>query len=202
MNEPCSANPTCPFLKAAITSMQFFTGLGPNFVLLKPCKRILAVVKNCIVRSLWEFLHTYGIQIQDVAIPVYQFNTDEFIMKRVFSSQFTASDIKTFNYCRLYLQVSRLAALITIDGKRIQSHICNGTRVPHILDTNQWFEQPSPSGSAWTIFRKILMAIYHTNNDGIFDLKLQVNAWNKTNWKWFYCTNSQQLYERTSSHTT
>ena len=60
LNEPCPANPTSQYLTAALHTFETFSGLGPNFFCIQPNKKMLTIIDNSIIRSLWEFLHIYG----------------------------------------------------------------------------------------------------------------------------------------------
>ena len=195
LHEPNLANPATSFLSAALSSLATFTGLGPNFLMYPPTKRMLGMIENSLCRSLWEFLHTYGIKLRKLVHIHKQFEHDEIIMERIYASSLSTSDLRTFNYCRIFLQVNRISEIISMDGKGIRRHIWEGQRCPHVIETTRWFNQPCPSKTAWNKFRNILSKIYNTNQDGIFLHRLNIISWNNSQWKWFYCPIALQLFE-------
>jgi hypothetical protein len=196
LNEPCKANPTYLYLTTAINVFVVFSGLGPNFFSVKPNKKMLAIIDNSIIRSLWEFLHIYGIQLHCHTPDIKFFESDELLMAKVYQSEFHTKDIAIFNWCRLYLQISRLSEIISLDGRQIKHHIWNGIYISHVQSNTNWIRQPQPSQAAWNTFRKMLSILYQTNPNGIFTRKLAITNWNHTEWKWFYCTNEDRLYQR------
>ena len=195
LHEPCKANPALPFLSSALSSLATFSGLGPNFLLYPPTKRMLGMIDNSLCRSLWEFLHVYGIQVKKLVKCDKQFDQDEYIMKRIYASSYSTADLRIFNYCRIFLQVSRLSEIISINGKGIRRHILEGQRVRHVIDKTCWFDQPCPAKPAWNKFRNMLAGIYSTRQNGIFVSQLNITSWNRSRWKWFYCPDTSNLFE-------
>ena len=201
LHEQCHANPATSFLSsAALCNLATFTGLGPNFLLYPPSRQMLGMIDNSLCRSLWEFLHIYGIEVRKMVHIHKQFENDELIMERIYDSSLSTSDLRIFNYCRIFLQVNHLSEVISMDGKGIRRHIWEGIRCHHVLDTTSWFHQPRPSNSAWNKFRNILMTVYNTNQNGIFLERMNITSWNRKQWKWFYCPNSLHLYEAITSN--
>lgn len=200
LHEPCKANPSRPFLSAAIRSLETFVGLGPNFLLFPPTKRMLGIIDNSLARSLWEFLHIYGITLNRLTGNHKQFDNDELIMEKIYIYSFDTADIRMFNYCRIFLQITRLSEIISLDGKRIRSHIWEGNKVRHVVDDIQWFNQPCPTKKAWNRFRLMLTKIFNTNQDGILFSQVHITSWNRSMWKWFYCPVTSILYEALESN--
>lgn len=155
MHEDCANNPTHNFFKAANLSMELFTGLGPKYLTVPTNKLILKTVSNSILRSLWEFLSEYNIVLTNLSDEQWQFPNDEYIMLRIFLSNLKPKEVATFNYYRIYLQIEKLSDIITMDGKQIQQHVWNGTKLAHRLDSRIWPTQPKPTSTAWTTFRRI-----------------------------------------------
>ena len=195
LHEQCNANPSLPFLSSALNSLATFTGLGENFLLYPPTRQMLGMIDNSLCRSLWEFLHIYGIKLRKLVKSRKQFEKDELIMERIYSSSCSTAELRIFNYCRLFLQVTCLSDIISMDGKSIRCHIWEGKRVPHIIDKTTWFDQPCPAKPAWNIFRNILTKVLNTNQDGIFRTRFHITSWNRSQWKWFYCPDALQLFE-------
>jgi hypothetical protein len=106
------------------------TGLGPDFWTYDVKDALLLATPGWI-RTLWEFLiHTEGIQVQrmdGLRKRQSRFNGDHYIMRMVLILPGVARDnIRTFNYCRLFLQVELLSDLLTADGQSVRYEIWKG----------------------------------------------------------------------------
>ena len=141
MHAECPPNPTYQFIKAANLAMEMYTGLGPNYLSVRTNKLILKTVDNSILRCLWEFLSEYNISFNNLRDDNFQFPDDAYIMFKIFHSKLKPKEVATFNYCQIYLQIEKISDLITIDGKQIQKHVWNGSRLHHRLDKRTWLTQ-------------------------------------------------------------
>ena len=201
MHERSPKNPSAKFLQAATEAMEICTGLGPNYLSIPINKLMIKTIDNSILRCLWEFLTEYKIILTNLRDPHLQFPQDKHIMYRVFHSHFKPKEVATFQYCRLYLQIEKVSEIITTDGSSIQRHIWHGQQLQHTLHRRVWPDQPCPTTSAWTLFRKMLRTIFLTSEHGVFATAITVNGWVRRHWKWFYCEKTLRLYEATSHNT-
>ena len=81
------------------------------------------LVTDCWIKSVWEFVSRAGIQLSgyDIPIPPLQREHDQYIMEWLLerSPGLSASDLRSINRCRLFLQASSLTDIVSGDGTYI-----------------------------------------------------------------------------------
>jgi hypothetical protein len=109
----------------------------------------------------------------------------------------TKKERAIFNFCRLYLRVTRISDLSTADGTRIRQHLWIGEKKDTgALPTGWWPKQPRPSTKAWTIWKNILLRTFRTNQTGTFQIKFPKTG-PSDNWIWYLDTNTDRIYQKT-----
>ena len=96
------------------------------------------------------------IETDDSCLPPLERVNDEYIMERIVRSQtFSAAQIRTLNYCRLYLGAVTLSDLTTTTGRYLDQSKVAGR--PSLLGSNtKWLKvnQESPSEAEWRVWKR------------------------------------------------
>jgi hypothetical protein len=128
--------------------MTIETGLGTNFWEI-PYNKIKSVVTNGWISTLWEFLSEIDdikvIRMDDTRNRAFRFEGDQYLMRLLLLTldHVSGNDIKTFNYCRLFLKVELLSDIITADGKAVRHDIWMGqTNAVQTIGIGEWPQQP------------------------------------------------------------
>ena len=110
------------------------------------------------VGSLRDYLASAGawFETDDALVAPLERVNDDYIMARiVHSHQFTSAQIKTLNYCRLYLGALTLSDLTSTTGRYLDQAKLMG-RPSLWSNTTQWLRihQESPSESEWRVWKR------------------------------------------------
>jgi hypothetical protein len=119
----CSSTLTTSLITCAWESCTTQCGLGKNF-LCEPYKPIGAMIDRCWISTLWEFLDEHQITLETDSPDPTRFHGDGYLMKLVHG--LSKSELRTFNYCRIYLRVELLSDIITADGKQVRRNVWAG----------------------------------------------------------------------------
>jgi hypothetical protein len=96
------------------------------------------------------------LEIDETCVAPLERVYDDYIMERIIqSSQYSPAQIRTLNYCRLYLGALTLSDLSTTTGKYLDQSKVAGR--PSLLGTStKWLRvnQESPSESEWRLWRR------------------------------------------------
>ncbi len=91
------------------------------------------------------------LDIEHQWVPKVNHAHDSMIMDLAIQYNFTASDIKQINLCRIYLQVLMLSDITTANGHRILPCILQGHRDVHRASNLEWPRSERPQNwSAWS----------------------------------------------------
>jgi hypothetical protein len=140
------------------------SGLGENFLCTSYSTHGKALESTWIT-TLWEFMDTYKIQLRRQCISSLRFQEDYFLMSRV--QRYGTSDIRKFNYCRLFLQLELFSDIVTADGAKIRYSVWHGIKNAGSIDPRDWPVQPRPSESCWKVWRSMLGQLTSANENGI-----------------------------------
>eukprot|EP00957_Ditylum_brightwellii_P069458 5274384-Ditylum_brightwellii.AAC.1 len=70
-------------------------------------------------------------------------------------------EVKVLNYCGLFLEITTVAEITTLDGKRIREEIFYLHRIPmtprHALEKGTWPRQNRPNLETWKTWQKLLV---------------------------------------------
>ena len=173
------------------------SGLGDSF-LTHNIKWFYDLLSDGWIKSLWEFLSLYNITISRVdEKPQHQFRHqhDTFLMEAVAAKghDITKRDRLSFNFCRMYLQVTLLSDISTADGVSVQKHLWKG--IQHVKGQGWWPKQPRPSEKAWNTWRRILARTFGIDNNGRYLRKLP-NTNPTDDWRFFIQPNTECVYEK------
>ena len=123
-------------------------------------------------------------------------DNDFMIMDRVITMGWTSNEIACFNRCRLFVQCTTAADILTGDSKYIRKDIWTGKNITiHRQQEYEWPIQKRPGNSDWIIWRKGLGIIFNPT----YDLKVQTDLGNwlgDLKWKYFYDITTKIVYRR------
>ena len=80
---------------------------------------------------------------------------DVFLMD-TFIGQFSVSELKRFNCCRMYLQAMTLSDITTGDGNYISDEAWNGNLDPSRISQYSWPVTGDPYHEDWSLWKKAL----------------------------------------------
>ena len=112
------------------------------------------------ITSLWDFLTKIDatIEVEDAWRPLPQRENDQFLMDRIGQdSAITTTEIRQFQRCRIYLQVTTLSDIVDGTGKFIDEKAWRGERDKYRTATYRYPTQQRPDGNAWRAYRKLLL---------------------------------------------
>ena len=143
-------------LKCTLSWLQLSVGM--SFSVLARPEIALPHIESKWVTSLRSFLASIhaSILLDDPLIPELQREGNQYIMDIIVESkQFTPSQIRILNYCRLYLQAVTISDLTKADGIEADHSKIQGS--PSLVSSHtRWHtvHQDRPSTQAWTLWRK------------------------------------------------
>ena len=166
--------------------------------------RPLAHLKFPWFDTLRQYLHQISgrLQLTDPWRPKRQRVHDTFIMENVLDTKrFTTTELEIINACRLYLQVSRVSDIATINGKRVLTKMLSGEYTQEdILEfrtTYTWPHQERPNSVAWKLWTEALTS---TICDESGKLHRTLGPWNATmesTWKYWISPTNDALFAKT-----
>eukprot|EP00957_Ditylum_brightwellii_P109242 8333172-Ditylum_brightwellii.AAC.1 len=94
-------------------------------------------------------------------IPLQRENNSYIMDQFMDSPHIEPEEVKLPNYCRLLLEITTVAEITTLDGKRIREKIFYPQRIPmkprHDLDKGTWLRQNRPNLETWKTWQKLLV---------------------------------------------
>jgi hypothetical protein len=111
------------------------------------------------LQSLREYLRHIGgsLQLDSSYIPSLERVHDHHIMDIIIqSAKFTPKEIKTLNYCRMYLQAVTLSDITNAAGNALDMHMLAGNvdNISSSISTWHHFHQQRPYEEAWELWRE------------------------------------------------
>ena len=106
---------------------------GVSFSILTDVKRSLPHLESKWIGSLRDFLAKYDmyLQLDNVAIPKLKRKYDVYLMDLILeSTMFTQREIRSLNYCRLYLKAVTVSDICHLDGTTLDPCMLKGTFPP------------------------------------------------------------------------
>jgi hypothetical protein len=175
-------------------------GMGADF-LLEDASNVSDILTDGWVVSLWKFLTSNSISVERIDTTYHRSKrnwTDEYIMKDVCKTkQFTKEELRTFNYCRMFLKVELVTDIMTADGKGFRRHIWQAIKdYCHEDFSKSYYEQPKPGESAWVIWRRLLRLTYKCNEYGKFQTTREPVSRSDVEWQWYYQPELDRIYRK------
>lgn len=148
------------------------------------------------VSSTWEAARLYlDLEVNDgiQGLPLLCVN-DCYLMKAFAQSgQFSVTELRHINRCRLYLMVYSLADITDGDGMRLAKWAWSGAIEQRLRPRRAvWPYQERPGNRSWTLWRKALKKCFAESLDSLLDNPL--GAWNTDEHFWFYSPSLGKLY--------
>jgi hypothetical protein len=143
------------------------------------------------LKSTWEFVHEFGIQIDDDIPELQTWRENDVLLVPLFLRLgYTGVELRWLNMCRLYYRVSWLSEICSGDGLRLLRMFLANSANPND-STLRYPKQGFPPSPAWKIWKKALSSVCDSNQV----LYSPLGNWvSKTNW--LYDPVSERLYKK------
>ncbi len=168
----------------AISHLQLHTGSGDPFFSL-PYPHFSRWIDQNWLTSIWKHTHQIHIKVEVEKhwIPTLAREHDNFLMEIFQAHNFSPSQLRQLNHCRLFLQVITISDIATADGKRILPSALQGIRASDRSSSLQWPRQESPPKPVWDLWR---LALSHFSTQSRLNQSLGrwVNKPHQT-WVWY-----------------
>ena len=181
---------------------QGFLGNGKNIFTLD-YDRLKHLSPHSWIKHLWAFCHQFDIQLDDLvtANVILRRANDRFIMAEVSKAEynFTNTDLKHINRCRIYLRVTSQADITNGNGLKLRNGVMKGELTQHHRDYYLWPRQDRPGLSSWRIWRKAIKKCFLRGVELHVKATMQLGRWTdgeRENWNWFFVTRTQRLFQR------
>ena len=151
---------------------------GVSYSILTHVKHPLPHLESKWINSLRVFLAAYDmyLQIDDVFIPKIQRKYDIHLMDLILDSKkFTPREIRSLNYCRLYLKAITISDLCLVDGITLDPSMLKGTFSPQGSRTKSLtIYQERPSETEWALWRRMCYLLLSDRTGKLFE---PLDAW-------------------------
>ncbi len=192
---------TGELLRASMEQLQLELGT-PGHLMQLDFSTLGKLATDCWIKTVWEFAWKHEIEIIDTgpSLELYRWN-DQFLMEEFARQGWKGHELKKLNECRMYLEVTTLAEITSVDGKNIKEMSWTGKKDKNKCNQYQWPRSP-PSLPArhWQIWRKALRECFiHPMKTDARELQMPLGDWEKdvtATWQWFYSDEDDSLYKR------
>jgi hypothetical protein len=156
---------------------------------------------TCYLKSLWEFVNIFQIQIRGPRNTVSAQRGDDILIMEHMRLHLATSDLIQFNRCRIYLQVLCISDICTAEGKYIDWYAANGKQNPTKKSRWRWPNQGEPPQDAWNSWKKGLATLGDRNRNGRLQLTTPVGGWqSSTESDWSFDTSSERVRHNITGH--
>ena len=116
--------------------------------------------------------------------------------------EITSAMLQSINRCRLHMQVTTLANILTGSGNKFMGHALQCRKDENIPHYFQWAVQPRPNNRIRGIWRKALKVAFPICHC-IRRLHYRLGTWleNYDDWNWFFHLGTELLYHRRNNAT-
>ena len=154
------------------------------------------IVSDSWMKSTWQFMQEHHIKMQ-TNFPSIKLSCpgDKFLIQELAKAY--PNSLAKLNRCRLFLQVTTLAEIVTADGKSIIQSAWEGR--PKTTKTNKFFwpGQGNPPPADWKLFREAIGKVFQVDQQSR-KLARPLNEWDlpECDWNFYYNQEEERLYER------
>ena len=189
---------TGKLLRTSLQQLQLEMGLQ-NCVFKYPFSQFKNSVTPSWMSHLWIYVSETNISLvppEDQPQLQKLRDNDFMIMDRVITMGWTPNEIACFNRCRLFVQCTTAADILTGDSKYIRKEIWTGKNITiHRQQEYKWPIQKRPGNSDWIIWRKGLGIIFNPTHD--LQVQTELGNWlGDLKWKYFYDITTKLVYRR------
>jgi hypothetical protein len=160
-------------------------------------------LESIFLKSTRDFLSQIDgqIEVDDPFIPPAQREHDEYLMDIALASpEFTSSDLRVLNYCRLYLQAVTMADIATAHGDALDSALVLGGSSPTSSSSNYCHtNQELPTPPSWKIWLRLCNLIEAKLSHQPLGQWLLPAPQLRRDWPYYYDHSSSALYVRSAT---
>jgi hypothetical protein len=177
----------------AISHLQLHIGSGSPFFS-PPYPHYSRWIDKTWLAAIWKHTHQVNItvEVEKHWIPTLARDNDQFIMELFQTHNFSPSQLRQLNSCRLFFQVLTLSDITAADGKSILSSASQGTKTLERISALHWPRQESPPESVWNLWR-LALGHFSTQNK----LTQRLGKWTAKphqQWIWYIDSTTQIVY--------
>jgi hypothetical protein len=183
----------------AISHLQLQVGSAKPFFTL-PYPHYARWIDSTWLTAIWK--HTVQLQMQVEVehhwLPTLTRENDIMLMDLFMTLNFSHSQLKLINNCRLFLQVLTLSDITSADGKTLLPNYTKGIVSTDRTSSLKWPEQTRPPPSAWTLWKTALAHISTSEK-----LSTPLGRWTDIThlrWTWFHHGSQPIVYNLTSNN--
>jgi hypothetical protein len=182
-------HPTACLLRHSAEAMR--TTLGCNGKLFQIPWQVSVLLEDSWLKSTWEFVHTYGISIED-DIPELQAwrEYDVLLIPTFLKMGYAGQELRLVNMCRLFYHVSWLSEICSGDGLRIIRCYMDDSGIPTDSEV-RYPQQIRPPQLAWKVWKRALSRLCDANQT----LHRPLGDWVRRS-KWSYDPISERLFSK------
>jgi hypothetical protein len=131
---------------------------------------------------------------------LYQWN-DQFLMEEFSRQGWKGHELNKLNECRMFLEITNLLELTTVDGKHIKEISWKGIKDKNRCNQFQWPRSPSTlPAQYWQLWRRALTDCFlRQMKVEDRELRMPLGDWDKdapSTWRWFYSSEEEMLFKR------
>jgi hypothetical protein len=160
-------------------------------------------LESIFLKSTRDFLSQIDgqIEVDDPFIPPAQREHDEYLMDIALASpEFTSSDLRVLNYCRLYLQAVTMADIATAHGDALDYALVLGGSSPTSSSSNYCHtNQDLPNPPSWKIWLRLCNLIEAKLSHQPLGQWLLPAPQLRRDWPYYYDHSSSALYVRSAT---
>ena len=162
-------------------------------------KKALPLATDCWLKTAYSFASSHKMRLKDTLplLPVYR-RADKFLMEEFITFGFQGKDLQMLNDCRMFLQVTTLAEIMTADGARIADWAWTGMKKDHAFNQYQWPRAPTKlSRPHWTQWKSGLNRCFLLTANRERQLRQPLGplfAALQPRWRWFYSKVEDRLF--------
>lgn len=151
------------------------------------------------VKATWQFAQEHNIEIEDkVTSNIQLHREDDVYLMEIFAHYgFTKKELQQINRCRIHMQVTTLADIVTGDGKRITETARHCKRDDTRSSPFDWPIQPRPGPLSRSTWSKALRTCFPSLDDGSLTHSLGNWIITAAYHQWFFKTSTNTLFQRT-----
>ena len=173
--------------------------LGTSYQILQYPKHYSNYIGGKWIQSFCSFLKECDllVHVPSICVPKTRRLNDKLIMEMALASNYSASQIRAINNCRLFLKVECISELVSTDGRRIYRSLWDNPPTIPSYSKLLWPRQTIPGPRSWRTFRHLLESLVWPITRR---LRVRLGEWTNIEervWPWYYGTQSSLI---TSSH--
>jgi hypothetical protein len=182
---------------ASIKTAKLELGIGFS-LFTSDYKKFGMLAMDCWIVQSWKFFYLHGIEIlEDTPTPPLGRIGDLYLIPAFLGHGFKGKELAHINRCRLFLQVTSLADIVSADGKHITHATWHGCKDSLRPSYYYWPNQGNPTPRDWQLWHRCLSLSFCGGQER--RMVIPLGSWTNQQfkeWLWFYSPDEDRLYTR------